>query len=352
MSKNMNLLMENWRKFVNEAKTAVAPDAATAQQLDNIIKMPYEQFVTQFAKVAADPKVQAVLKYGLEDGQPNDEKVKITKMNANVSALKPTQNEIDINKSLGFPIKSTGALIKILKGGPQEPGGPIVTAAGGTIILDGHHRWSQVFCINPNAQISAIDLNIQGANAETYLKVLQMAIASDVQKVPTQSVDSVNLLDPSLSRQQLVSFLLKMSPKEVLIECANSNSEVSKLIKQVIGSVTTTTDQAVNEDAPAMAIKRGQGSGPVQNGANKLAQLIYNNILKMRANNQPLDPAPKRGFMPQTDTATNWLTKASSGEINFKDTAKLAAAATVPSVQKESLKKIVRQVIRENLKRK
>jgi hypothetical protein len=306
MSKQMNLLMESWRKFVNEAETAAVPDAATAQQLDNIVKMPYEQFVTQFAKIAADPKVQAVLKYGLKDGQPNDEKLQIVQMNAKVSVLKPTQNEIDLGKSLGFPLKDLNTFNTYKEGGIVAPNkAKIVTAEKGKYIIDGHHRWSQVYCINPDTVIEAIDITIPGADPTLYLKIVQMSIAADIQKIVVNKVDGTNLL--TVDDKTLMSFVQKNSIPEVV-----------------------------------------QSAG----GLDKLQSLIVTNKNKMKTGNQPVPGAPKRDFMPQTDDAKNWTTKASSGEINFKDTAKLAAAATVPSVQKESLKKIVRQVIRENLKRK
>lgn len=354
MSKQMNLLMENWRRFLKED---ISPDSATAQQLDNIIKLPYKEFVTQFGKIASDPKVQAVLKYGLEDGKPDDEKVKITNMTPYVYSLKPTQNEIDMNGSLKWALKSVKSFENLVSDGVKTLGSPIVTAAGGTLVIDGHHRWSQLYCMNPNGQINAIDLNIEGATAETYLKIMQLAIAADIEKVPTQSVKGTNLLDNSLTDLQLEQWIAKNADRGLLDSVGTSKGKLNLFVKDLIAKFDNNIDmQNVNEKLSYGEKMRKQSKQLTTNaglGAKLLTKYIWPNILKMRETSQPVDPKPKRDFMPQTDDAKNWMAKVTSGEINFKDTAKIAASAAVaPAIQKESLKKIVRQVIRENLKRK
>lgn len=290
MKKDMKLIMESWRSFktlLNEQE--VAPDPATAQKVDQIIKLPYEQFVDQFKNIAADPKVQAVLNYGLKDGAPNDEKVSINRIKANVKQLLPTQNEIDIDKSLAYPLKDVNTFNTYKKGGLVAPGGKqIVTANGGKLIIDGHHRWSQVYCINPNTQIDAIDITLPGADAFLYLKIVQLAIAANIQKIPTAKVDGNNLL----------------------------TADVNVISEYVKGKASPEVVQA---------------AGSLEN----LQKLIIANANSMKKGNQPVKGAPKRDVMPQTDDAPQWTKAASSGQLNFKNTANVGGQPAAPQVAKK-----------------
>lgn len=370
--KKFNLIIENWKKFLNEQEQ-IDPEAA--QKLDKIVKLPYEQFVTQLKSVASDPKVQAVLNAGLTDGLPDDEKMRIQQISPQVTKLKPTQNEIDMNGSLKFAVKSVANLLDLLKDGEKAPGGnPIVTANGGTLVIDGHHRWSQVYCINPNATIKAVDLTLQGAKAEDYLKVMQLSIASDLKDVPVQTVKGTNLLDPSLSQEVLQGWLSKNTPQEVLSACGTQGSPLQKAIRQKITSMGgTPPDQVKNKNfkpqqpaqqpaqqsaAPVQEAAFGKSAnlaaGMTQDGLKWLSTLIWLNIQSMRKTSQPVPPAPKRDFMPQTDNAKNWMKIASSGQINFKDTANVGGGARAPQGQmKESeIRSIIRNEILKEFKNK
>jgi len=69
-------------------------------------------------------------------------------------------------------------------------GGRIITA-NGKYIVDGHHRWSQVFLLNPNASIPAINFEIKGdPSAKSVLKLAQLAIAAVDRVVPGVDADS------------------------------------------------------------------------------------------------------------------------------------------------------------------
>jgi len=55
------------------AKDASAPDPLTAEKIQKLWSMPYEQFVQELKKVAKDPKLHAFLAAGKKDGNPTDE---------------------------------------------------------------------------------------------------------------------------------------------------------------------------------------------------------------------------------------------------------------------------------------
>lgn len=96
---------------------------------------------------------------GATRGIPNSS-LQLTSITANVATLVPTQNEIDLAKSLKFPLQDPDQLATYFAGGVIQPfGNPIVTANDGTYIVDGHHRWSAIVLINPYTQVTALDLD-------------------------------------------------------------------------------------------------------------------------------------------------------------------------------------------------
>jgi len=351
-NKQTKLLVESWRAFLKEeAAAGEKPSLRAAQALDQTLKeKDYVAFVNKLKELAGNPEFQKALNYGQKDGKPEDEKVALNAMSPKVTALRPTQNEIDMNGSLKFAVGSVKNLLGLLQDGEKSPGGnPIVTGAGGTIVLDGHHRWSQVYCVNPNATIKAIDLQVPGAKPMDYLKIMQLAIASNLKKVPVQSVKGTNLLDPSLTRQQLAKWILNNTPQEVLKECANENSELSKAIKQKLKSSTGGAEfdkvqEASFKSQNKFPIQRGgnKEAGAFQKGANLLTQLIFGNIAIMRKTSQPVEGAPKRDFMPQTDDATNWKSIAAGGQLNFKEPTAGITEAKIKQIVREEINKIKR----------
>ena len=72
--------------------------------LQSTVTASYEKFVNQLGSNASDPKIQALLKKGMEDGKPTDEVVSIKDASIPVQDLNPTQNEIALDKSLSFPL--------------------------------------------------------------------------------------------------------------------------------------------------------------------------------------------------------------------------------------------------------
>lgn len=329
MNKKMNLIMEGWRKFVNEAEVA---DPQAGQQLQKTIDLPVDQFRDQLdALVKQNPKALAVLKAGLLDGSPDDEKVSVVDTAVPVKNLIPTQNEIAYKQSLGGPfgpLQDPNKLREYLEGGSitvkGKPGSTNPVTAEGKYIIDGHHRWSSLFLINPKASLNVVDIKSPklANDPMKYLKATHMAIAAQLGELPAASAGGINLLDTSVSLEQL-----------------------KKAIMQDI-------DTGSNKKA-VMSVFAKFGHRDI----NKISQLIYNNLNLMRAGNKPIANAPGRLSMPQTDdTKGGYKKNLSAGIVNFVDPANTKSQGIIQSktasVQKESLKKIVRQVIRENLKRK
>lgn len=261
--------MDNFdlRKFLVENRLTRASfllgEQSEEQELKNLLKKDYDTFVKELGDNIKDPKFKEAIKQ-FADNQP----INTSNIAPGVTELRPTQNEIDAGKSLEYPLTNAQQLEGILKGGVQAPGGnAIVTGGGGTFIIDGHHRWSQVYVINPKAKIKALDLT-NVTDPFSGLKSAQLGIAGDIGKIPTQSVQGINMI--TMSKQELYNFV----KNKVVNDC------VAVFVNYKIASDANDLDGIVN--------------------------YIWKNVELMQKNNSPVAGAPKRDIMPQTDTAPNW----------------------------------------------
>jgi len=258
--------MENILKLVNQKLKALREaeeDKSTSEaekELKDILKLNYSSFVKELGDNINDPKFRQAIKTAANKhpiGEPS-------KISPKVTNLKPTQNEIDVDKSLKFPLTNASSAASCLKGGNVSIAGKsIVTGGGGKFIIDGHHRWSQLYCVNPDASITAIDIDI--TNPMDGLKATQLGIAADIGKVPTAKVEGRNLL--KIGEKDLKDYVIKTITPEVL--------EVFK--------------------------KAGKGDS-----AEAVSEFIWKNVQQIQQDNQPVPGAPERGIMPQTDDATKW----------------------------------------------
>jgi len=252
-------------------------DDAADQKVKDILGASYPEFVQKLGDNIKDPKVVAAIeKFSKENP------LKTTDIDVPVKDLKPTQNEIDVNKSLSYPLTNAKSAATLLKGGTVAIAGKkIVTAGGGKFIIDGHHRWSQSYVINPDIKIASLDIsNID--DGIDGLKATQLGIAADIKKVPTASVKGSNLL--KMGENELKAYVKDTITKEVMKEFVKA------------GKVKVNS----NKDADNLSDKN----------LNQVANFIWENVKQMQGGNQPVSGAPKRDIMPQTDDAPNWDAKA------------------------------------------
>lgn len=291
MKKKDQILLEEAYLKIYEAIEGSTGDDRTQAALDATFNTPikYEEFVTNLGQLAKDSKILAVLRAGAGDGEPNDEVVGIKKIAIEVKNLIPTQNEIDMDKSLKFPLSNLKSFQACFNS-PVTIKVPIVTAEG-KYVIDGHHRWSQLYAINRDASIVAFDLTFPKAtNPLDYLKIVQTAIASIIGQVPVQTVQGTNLLNPKLTDDQIGQYVTK-----------NTNSEVVQFIIQSSWKGIHMQQQPQND----------------QDAKVGLANNVVNNIKSMRQTSQPVQGAPSRGYMPQTDDAAGYLSALRKGRVNF-----------------------------------
>jgi len=267
--------------------------AQAAAKLNNAFKTPkVSDFVAQFKKIASDPKVQAILKAGLTDGDPNDEKINYAKTRLPVLNLLPTQNEIGFDQSIKNILTDQYKSLASILDGNADVGGPIVTY-NSKYVIDGHHRWSQVYAANPKAKMEA--LNIEGDLKPTeILKLVHAAIAAKMGKVPGANPKGINILDGVTMKQVQDAVNANLTP------------EAEKLYKEK----------------------------KKLDGKEAIAKYIFGNLQQLIRKNKPVAGAPGRINMPQTDAdnqpAVGKLNLLQKGIVNFKEPAS-------KDVQKEAM---------------
>jgi len=292
MKNNMRMLKMILESLEEEKKGAQKDSAIrgtmnraqAAKNLGNAFKSDkVSDFVAKFKRIASDPKVQAILKAGLTDGDPNDEKVNYSKITLPVLNLLPTQNQIGFNQSIKNVLTDQYKSLASILDGNADVGGPIVTY-NSKYVIDGHHRWSQVYAANPKAKMEA--LNIQGDLKPTeVLKIVHASIAAKLGKVPASNPEGINILAG-----------INMKQVQDAVD-ANLTPEAEKLYKD----------------------KKGL------NDKTAIAKYLFGNLQQLIRKNKPVPGAPPRKDMPQTDadkqSATTKLDLLKKGMINFREPA-------------------------------
>jgi hypothetical protein len=225
-------------------------------ELKSILKQDYATFVGKLGDNIKDQKFIDAIK-SLAGKAP----ISTKDIQADVKKLRPTQNEVVLDKSLSYPLKDPTSAKTYLNGGVVAVAGKsIVTAGDGKYVIDGHHRWSQLYCINPESKIKAIDLPI--SDPLKALKATQIGIAAQIGSVPTATGGGTNLF----------------------------TIDESTLKKYVIDNIQ---EPVVNVFKEA-----GKGGTPEE-----IADYIWGNVQLLKKDSTPVPGAPKRDVMPQTDDA-------------------------------------------------
>ena len=159
----------------------------------------YEAFIADLNTLATDPKVEKLKEAIVEKfNSPDGVSVQFTKnVPLEIKNIHPTQFEVDMEKSLAFPLEKRPEMIDMAFSGKPViiKNIPLVVAEvnGTYYIIDGHHRWSQIYCLNPNALMTVrVIRSDMFKDADDVLKLVQMQlfIAKDGGKLPKATVDS------------------------------------------------------------------------------------------------------------------------------------------------------------------
>lgn len=230
----------------------------------------YERFVGDLSEAMEDPKLKSL--FALKTMR-KDFAFTLTPRILTVDDLVPTQNEIDLEKTLNFLLSDENKIKSFMEGDEVEIHGPLLTF-NSEYILDGHHRWSQVFAANPKATMTCLNLTFPGLTAIEALKALQTAIAATTKgELPSKGVEGNNLLNCS---RDLIEGFIELNLTQGVVE--NSGKDREDFI-----------------------------------------DMVCENLLQMQGGNRPIPNAPHRGAMPQLDEAPKALKLLEQGKIHVKN---------------------------------
>ena len=250
-----------------------------------------------------------------------------------VSYLCPTQNEICLQDSLEKPVANEfNCMPDLIKGQSVKLGIPIITC-NGKFIIDGHHRWLQAACVNPDATMETLDLQIDAGvsgidftDTEDILKVTQsliMAIALKSGKTRLPSSDSKSLENLyALSAQQLFGKIINLNCSHEGLDILACTERISdgkfsdEAESRVIDTINSITDDRLDE------VKKNIGAWKNLDNDVKAAVYLTANCLSLK---KPYENATLRKYMPQTDGGDDMnisqaeLNKAAADGLNIKE---------------------------------
>lgn len=242
-------------------------------ELEDLIKLSYTNFVKELKDAAGIEKVRALLKSGREDGLPDDEKISFSKGTVIVRNLTPCQEQLLIEASIKWSLSGIkdDELQKIINGETVAVNGQPVVVLNNKYVIDGHHRWVEAFLINPNARIEAVNMQIN-IDPIDALKIIQLSIAANAGDVPFSSPKGTNL------------YTMSESAFKMFVD------------KNVTESVLEIFDKDRKD----------------------LAEYLWEHLVILKKNNQPIKGAPDRVYMPQPSKANNSIEDIEAGKINYK----------------------------------
>ena len=289
-----------------EAGLVTLPDIASAAQLEQLLLAPYTDAQDGFVKLfnqllgvsetstcPTSPTCNVELYLllttgGSSRGLPNTA-LTVTYQNSSVANLIPTQNEIDLSRSLRFPLRDPVQLATYFAGGVIEPfGNPVMTSDDGTYIVDGHHRWSGIYLINPFTEVKSVDLGYV-PRPQTGLVEAQVGVATELGylKVSTGGGINVYTCDRATFDAAIADYI-------------NNNPDPVK--EAQVYDVFTENLKLTGTDPQKLV--------GIQN-------YLWTNVLRMRTYNPFVPGAPSRNVMPQADDLKPILAYLGSGQLSY-----------------------------------
>ena len=301
-----------------------------AKTLKDIINLPYVEFIqkltgknppSQGESVAEiDPKVTKVLSLGKQDMKIEDEVIPVNDAaNLPVKNLFPTQAQIGLLDSIGFVAFILPENAKNALSGKADFKGERILTANNKYILDGHHRWSQTYLMNPDATIPALDLTLNVKDENEMLKVVQLAIAATYGSIAMKAANAAtDIYDDTIISKWNTEYKIE------------GNSTLG-LVKAILEGKCGVPDggDIKNVEKFIEIVKNLKGLEDRE----AVEKYLAKNADLLRENNSKPEGAPPRSIMPQPgDTAkavgkgkekiagipADFVNKIKSGELNYK----------------------------------
>lgn len=314
LQKDLLIEKENVPTATDDLSTDVLSSEVKEEFWNNFQKMSVKAFVDKYKKNFSDPKFHAFISAGLAD-KINDENFTVTSVSPLVTALTPTQMEIGFGNSLNDLVTTTynmsdqlNELDHILNGSnvmlKAKTGKVPVVIFNNKYIIDGHHRWSKIYCGNKNATVACLNFDCPSLKDDPSmaLKAFHLAIAKMLKDTPTEDKSGANLLKSNSDTvyKHVYQYLILPNNKPFL----DVYKEHSELIKPTINPNLNEEEQlnpaSVDPFAKTVSLYI----------AGNAAALISSTL------STPATDTP-RSHMPQTDRAPGYEDALKNGEINF-----------------------------------
>ena len=244
--------------------------------------------------VAGDDKLSKLLQHGFNAESQSSKQIDVTvspDTSLPTKSLVPTQNVVVVGNSLDNLIQ--GYFTKKDDNGEKVPVNidytnyfsgdapvpqPFVYQAGSkNYIIDGHHRWSQAYCMNPFGTVKCVVVTGPDIGADAVLKNFQAAIAINKDALPVGSGSGDNLFEASPS---------------LLV------GKVSDMSEETAGKIMT-----AGRESKAVKVINEKVKGVFKEGSDDLKTaraLLVNNALMLK--NSVTPGTNEREIMPQADT--------------------------------------------------
>lgn len=260
--------MRSFSQYINEAKESSTNFERRKELEDWLAGHNYPDYVKILNKMMDDPKTATLIKDGF-GGKLGTSRFKFKVKHIKPKVLRPTQSDIDIEKSLKHALTRTENIKNDFKKEVVIAKMPLVTFRG-NYIIDGHHRWIEAAIINPDASMLCFDYDSDDISPIEMLKAVQGNIAASLishdrcdEDLPISKTTGQNFYDKSWTENQL----------RLYINHTISDSVVDTLIN-------LKDDLYTKED---------------------VVSCLVDNCISVKNNQYPEDNSPSRGEMPQTD---------------------------------------------------
>ena len=224
----------------------------------------YDDYVNTINQMLEDPKAAALLQDGF-GGELGDTQLKFSVKEIPVSQLLPTQNAIDLDKSIKRGLQDINNL-KMAFTDPILIKWPVITFRE-NYIIDGHHTWFQAVVFNPTGKILAFNYDGDISPIQ-MLKAVQGMIASvkvdknkNNGKLPYGTISGPNIYDDSFDKNKIKKYIKENLNKDII-------KDISEYIPECIDF-------------------------------NSTVDYITERLLDVKSNNYPENSAPDRNDMPQ-----------------------------------------------------
>lgn len=252
-----NYRFADWREEDTEPAGENAEEAFD-NLIDKLQDTSFDNLGDELNDICNDDKLYKLLEEGFGDGDFANVHMSTSSTSIQVQQLLPCQNEIGLGNSLDYAL-SGKCSVDTYFNDPVTVVAPIVTYMG-NFIIDGHHRWSQVYMFNPHASISAINFSYAEGSPWRALRNFQGAIAVAEGEVPSSSADVANVYD--MSEDQIRKHI-----EDIMVDSC------------VEGLKANVDDVEDWESA---------------------VEYLLDNIDMLKKDNYPIQGAPDRDAMPQT----------------------------------------------------